>query len=193
MAGESRCFGGVEGASRRARRGARPEGWPPAGSAPGARSAQDTHPRVRDRLGAQVYVGPAPGLDRGGARRGLQPPRLGLPRSRFHPRLDLAQRADHRVAGRGPSPDGAGRLRAGHALDGDRAGDPPRGGRAPDHLEVLPRARRRCNDPGRVPRLGFSRLPHSGQHLGHGCEGGAGGRVLSRPHAHDAGVRLRRL
>ena len=44
-------------------------------AAPGARPAQDPHPRLRDRLGAQVDVVPASGLDRGGARRGLQPPR----------------------------------------------------------------------------------------------------------------------
>ncbi len=78
-------------------------------------------------------------------------------------------------------------------LDRDRAVDPPLGGRAPDHLEVFPRARRRQHDSSRVPRLGFSRLPRPRQQLGHRFEGGAGGRVLPRPDTHDAGLRVRRL
>ena len=36
-------------------------------AASGSRPAQDARPRVRDRLGAQIHVVPAPGLDRGGA------------------------------------------------------------------------------------------------------------------------------
>ena len=47
--------------------------------------------------------------------------------------------------------------------------------------------------PAEFRASGFQRLPHAGQQLGHGAEGGAGGRVLPRPHAHDAGVRHRRL
>ena len=103
----------------------------------------------------------APGLDRGGARRGLQPARLGLPRSGVHPHHDLAERADHRLARRRPPPDGTRRLRAGHALDRDLAGDPPRGDRASDHLEVLPHARRRQMMPAEYPRLGLQGLPHA--------------------------------
>ena len=125
MARQPRGAQGLRGAGRRTRRGPRPEGSAPARAPPGARSAQDAHPRLRNRLGAQVDVVPAPGLDRGGAGRGLQPPRLGVPRGGVHPRLDLAERADHRLAGRGPAPDGAGRLRAGHARDRDRADHPP--------------------------------------------------------------------
>ena len=161
-------------------------------AAPGSRSAQDAHPRVRDRLGAQVDVVPAAGLDRGGAGRGLQPPRLGVPRGGVHPRLDLAERADHRIAGRRAAPDGTGGLRAGDARDRDLAGHPPRGRRAPDHLEVLQRAWRGRDDTGGVPPVGFQGFPHAGQQLGDGAQGDAGGRVLSRPHAHDAGVRHRR-
>ena len=129
--------------SRRTRRGPRSEGRAPARTAPGARPAQDAHSRVRDRLGAQVDVGAAPRLDRRRARRGLQPPRFGLPRGGLHPRLDVAERADHRVAGRGAAPDGARGLRARDARDRNRDRDPPGDRRTPDHLEVLPRARRR--------------------------------------------------
>ena len=112
---------------KRTRRGPRPNESEAAGSAPDTRSAQDTHPRVRNRLSAQVDVVSASGLDRGGARRGLQPPHFGFSRVRVHSCLDLAQRADHRIAGRSPASDGARGLRAGDALDRDLARDPPRG------------------------------------------------------------------
>ena len=113
-----------DSASGRTRRGPRSEGCAPARSASGSGSAQDAHPRLRDQLGAQVHVGAATGLDRRGSRRGLQPPRLGLPRGGVYPRFDVAERADHRLAGRSPAPDGARGLRTRHARDRDRACDP---------------------------------------------------------------------
>ena len=42
-------------------------------------------------------------------------------------------------------------------------------------------------------RPGFSDFLDPGQHLGDGAQSGAGGRILPRSHAHDAGVRHRRI
>ena len=65
-----------------------------------------------------------------------------------------------------PAPDGAGGLRAGDERDRDRAGDPPRGQPTPADLEVFPRARRRRDDPGRVPAERLRGLPRAGRQLG---------------------------
>ena len=64
---------------------------------------------------------------------------------------------------------------------------------APADLEVLPRARCRRDDPGRVPRSGLRRLPRAGQSWADHAAQHARGRVLPRPHPHDAGLRHGRL
>ena len=110
----------------------------------------------------------AAGLDGAGGRRGLPPPRAGLQGGGVHARLDLAQPADHRVARRRPPADGARGLRAGDAGDPARDRDPRRGEHASAGVEVLPGARRRAHDPGRVPAVGPQELHRRRRHLG-GC------------------------
>ena len=64
------------------------------------------------QLDPQVDVGAAPGLDGPGARRGLPPRRGAVQGGGVHPRLDLAEPADHRLARRRAAADGARGLRA---------------------------------------------------------------------------------
>ena len=131
------------------------------------RSAQGQAARLPDQLDAQVDVGACARArwcwcgdeDYHHARAGVQG-------GGVHPRLDVAEPADHRLARRGAAADGARGLRAGHARDPARARDPSRGERAPADLEVLPRARRRRDDPGRVPPVRLHELPASRRHLG---------------------------
>ena len=59
--------------------------------------------------------------------------------------------------------------------------------------KLFPRARRRRDDPGRVPAVRLRGLSGPGVNLGRRRPRDAGGRVLSRSDAHDAGLRHRRL
>ena len=110
---------GVPGALPRAgedaRRGPRPQGRTRARHPAHTGSAQGQAAHLPDELDAQVDVLAATGLDGAGGRRGLPPPRAGLQGGGVHPRLDVSQPADHRVARRGAPADGVGGLRAGHA------------------------------------------------------------------------------
>ncbi len=136
-----------------ARRGPRPQGRARARHPAHPRSAQGQAAHLPDQLDAQVDVFAAAGLDGAGGRRGLPPPRAGVQGGGVHPRLDLSQPADHRLARRRPPADGAGRLRAGDAGDPARARDSDRGEHASAGVEVLPRARRRAHGAGRIPAV----------------------------------------
>jgi len=113
---------------------------------------------------------PAPGLDRGGTRRGLQPPRVGLPRSRVHPRLDPRPNAQIiaslDVARRQMELEGYELVM--RSIENALA-IRPRGGRAPHHLEILSA----CSAPipwsrtNSAPRV-FKDFLSPGSKLGHG-------------------------
>ena len=103
----------LQGAGRRARRGPRPEGqaaarrgaWFPTRARCASASTRPTRCTSRCRRCAR---------DRSSWSRDEDYNHhvVGVPRGGLHPRLDLAQRADHRVARRRAPPDGAGGLRA---------------------------------------------------------------------------------
>ena len=159
-----------------------------------ARSGQGAHPRLRDRLGAQVDVGAAPGLDHRGRRPGLPHRRGGVQGGVLHPHLDLAQPADHRLARRRAAADGARGLRAGAARDPARDRDPPRDQQPSADLEVLPGRHAGRDDPGRVPQVRASpTTAQPGWTLADADGALRRGRVLPRPDAHHAAVRQRRL
>ena len=151
-----------------ARRGPRPQGRARARHAADPRSAQGQAARLPDQLDAQVDVVPAPGLDGGGGRRGLPPPRAGVQGSGVHARLDLAQPADHRVARRRAPPDGARGLRDGDAGHPARDRNPHRGQHASARVQVLQGPGRREHGAGRVPAVGPQELHRGRRHLG-GC------------------------
>ena len=70
----------------------------------------------------------------------------------------------------------------------------PRGDQHPSaDLALFPRARRRRHDPVRVPAVRVQGLPRARDHLGRRRPRHARGRVLSRPDAHDARLRHRRV
>ena len=119
-----RVPGALPRAGEDARRGPRPQGRARARHPAHPGSAQGQAARLPDQLDAQVDVRAAAGLDGAGGRRGLPPARAGLQGGGVHPRLDVAQPADHRLARRGAPADGAGGLRAGHAGDPARDRDP---------------------------------------------------------------------
>ena len=105
--------GALPRAGEAARRRPRPEGRARARHPADPRSAQGQAAHLPDELDAQVDVLAAAGLDGAGGRRGLPPARAGVQGGGVHPRLDVAQPADHRLARRRPPADGARGLRAG--------------------------------------------------------------------------------
>ena len=130
MARDPGALAALEGAGRRARRGSRPEGsarcstgaWCPIRARCASACTRPTRCTSRCRALRQGSIVAVRDED-------YNHHVSAVPRGGVHPRLDLAQPADHRVAGRRAPPDGARGLRAGHARDRDRAGDPPRGRR----------------------------------------------------------------
>ena len=164
-----------------------------AGPAPVARPGPGAHPGLSHPFHPQVHVGPASGFHDPGLRSGFSPGGRGLPRGLFHPHFDLAQSADHRLSGRGPAADGAGRLRPGH--EGQRTGlrYPAGGQQPPPAVQIFPHTLQRRNGPPGITGLRHRRLRSARFRLDR-CAGGlAGGRVRPGPHPDDPGLRHGRV
>ena len=142
----------------RPRRRARPGRPEAARHAAAAGSGQGAHPRLPDRLDAQVDVGAAAGLDDPGRGRGL-PPRRGAFKEAFFthtstsPNLQIIASLD--VARRQMELEGYELMMRATELAIEH---PARDQRAPADLEVLPRRHARRDGPGRVPRVGHRGL-----------------------------------
>ena len=110
-----------------------------------------------------------------------------------HPRLDLSQPADHRLAGHRPPADGAGGLRTGHAVHPARDRDPPRREHASPGVQVLPGLDGGGDGAGRVPPVRPQELHRGRHHLGGGGTRLPRGRVHPGSDPAHAGVRDRGL